>query len=60
MCESRGSVLCIFDRDRLVTSLDLFQMFLDGIEKKHGRDAGVGEMKIWISIKRDGILVRQL
>lgn len=44
MAKSRGSVLRIPDSDRLVTSLDLFEIFHDGIKNKHGRDTGVGEV----------------
>ena len=44
MAKSRGSVLRILDSDRLVTSLNLFEMFHDGIKNKHGRDTGVGEV----------------
>ena len=57
MLESRRSVLQILNGDRLVTSLDLFQMFHDGIKRKHSRDARVGEMEFWKPIERNGILV---
>ena len=61
MLKSWRSVLQILNGDRLVTSLDLFKMFHDGIKYEHSRDTRVGEVDLWKQIKKKNrILMRHL